>query len=250
MADATSLRIELLGERVGSYFTGEIWQTGISCVEGSAGGVFPGAIKQSLPSFSVRSVGDTSDDATWSIYWAWEGLDKVTKQNQVGLANAALSFFNGLKALVPAGSQMTGVRINAVQATGKVYNGANYFYLKTPVNGGSTASSQLPPQLAVVLSLRTGARGPGGRGRMYLPLTGGTLSNGRITSANQTTITATGKAFLEAIHAIGPLPSVVNQKKQTYSAIDRVEVGDLMDVQRRRRNNFVEDYVTAGLSYA
>lgn len=251
MSDATSLRIELLGERTGSYFSGEIWQTGISCVEGSAGGVFPGAIKQMLPSFTVRSVGDTSDDATWSIYWAWEGVDKVTKQNQVGLANAALSFFNGFKSLVPAGSNLTGVRINAIQPNGKVFNGANYFYLKTPVGGSSTASSQLPPQLAVVMSLRTGARGPGGRGRMYLPITGGgLLSNGKITSVNQTTLSAAGKAFLEAIHAIGPLPAVVNQRVQRYSSIDRVEIGDMMDVQRKRRNKFDESYVTAALSYA
>lgn len=85
---------------------------------------------------------------------------------------------------------------------------------------------------------------------MYLPLTGGSLQNGKITSVNQSTITASGKAFLEAIHAIGPLPAVVNQAAQRYSSIDRVEVGDLMDVQRKRRNKFDETYVTASLSYA
>lgn len=251
MAVVSNVRIDLLGERVGT-FADEIWQTGISVVASDAGGEFPGAIKQPLPTFDARAIGDTEDDATWNIYYAWEGTGGVFgKAQQKSLAAAALAFFNGFRSSVPAGSQLYGVRITANTPAQKVFAGSNYFYLETPVAGSSTASSQLPPQLCVAMSLRTGARGPGGRGRMYLPLTGGNvISSGSVTSANATAYAAGGKAFLEALHAAGVMPAIVNSGKQQYSAINRVSIGSLMDVQRRRRNNFVETYTTANLSYA
>lgn len=84
---------------------------------------------------------------------------------------------------------------------------------------------------------------------MYLPLTAISLSTGRIQTTQQTTLSAAGKALLEAVHTYGPVPAIVNARKLEYSAIDRVAIGDLMDVQRRRREQVPELYVEADLSY-
>ena len=249
MATGRHVRVDILGDRSGTVWEGETWQTGISLVEGDAGGVFPNAVREDLPSFNAVPDSEVTDDTTWDIYWAWRGTDKMTRTTQLGIANAALAFWNGIKSNAPSDSKMIGVRINAVQADGKVVNGGNYFYLKTEVAGGGNAGTQLPAQLAVVMSLRTGARGAGGRGRMYLPLTSITLSTGRIHSTQQTPLTAAGKAFLEALNTYGPVPAVVNARKLQYSAIDRVAVGDLMDVQRRRREQIRENYLEGDLSY-
>lgn len=249
MAIGRHIRVDILGDRSGTVWEGETWQTGISLVEGDTGGVFPNAVREDLPSFNAISDSEVEDDTTWDIYWAWRGTDKMTRTTQLGIANAALAFWNGIRANAPSDSRMMGVRINAVQADGKVVNGGNYFYLKSQVAGGGNAVSQHPAQLAVVMSLRTGARGAGGRGRMYLPLTAITLSTGRIGTTQQNTITAAGKAFLEALHTYGPVPAIVNARKLQYSAIDRVAVGDLMDVQRRRRESVPEVYVEGDLSY-
>lgn len=249
MATARHIRVDILGDRTGTVWEGETWQTGISLVEGDAGGVFPNAVRQGLPSFEAVADSEVTDDTTWDMYWAWRGTDKMTRNTQLGIANEALAFWNAIRTNAPSDSKMIGVRINAVQADGRVVNGGNYLYLKTPVAGGGNAVSQLPAQLAVVMSLRTGARGAGGRGRMYLPLTAISLSTGRIQTTQQTTLSAAGKALLEAMHTYGPVPAIVNARKLEYSAIDRVAIGDLMDVQRRRREQVPELYVEADLSY-
>lgn len=249
MATGRWVRLELLGERTGVW-AGEIWQTGISMVDGSAGGVFPGAIREGLPSFTVNSDGLTEDTGPWDVYWAWKGADKFTKVDQLDLADAALAFWQGLRGRASTDSRLTGVRISAYDANRKVLFGSNYFYLDSPVSGSGGATTQLPPQLAIVMTTRTGARGAGGRGRMYLPQNTAATSNGHLAVTVPETIAAGGKAFLEAIHAIGPVPAVVNASKLTYSSINGVSVGNLFDVQRRRRNAFDETYADASLSYA
>jgi hypothetical protein len=50
------------------------------------------------------------------------------------------------------------------------------------------------------------------------------------------------QTFLKALKNAGGQPSVVNRAKLQYSSIDRVAVGNYMDVQRKRRNNIDEDY--------
>lgn len=254
MATATALRIELLGERTGVRWAGEIWQTGLSCVASDQGGDFPGAIAQPLPSFDVRAIGEQRDGATWSVYYAWEGTGILGKTMQGDIVDDTIAFWNGLRALVPSDSRLYGVRLSAIQpgpnGKPKIFAGGNYFYLNNPIAGGGTDTTQLPPQLAVVMSLRSGRRGPGGRGRMYLPLNSLTLTRGTLGTTNRNTIAATGKAYLEALYQEGVLPAVVNQEKQTYSSINYVSVGDEIDTQRRRRNAVPEEYTDASLSYA
>lgn len=247
MATGRSIRVTLLGERTNPKFEGEVWQTGISFVDGSAGGVFPGAIRQALPDFDVTVVGDAEASATWNIDWAWHGSDKLTKAVQRGIADDALGFFNAFKAKVPTDSRLIGVKIQAFDVFGKTIGGSNWFTLKTPAPGSGTAGTQTPPQIAVVASLRTGARGPGGRGRMYLPANACQPTSGTMGSADRTTLVNAVSDFAEGVRARGPLAAVVNTNRQQYSAVTTVTVGDLFDTQRRRRNNADEVYTTRAL---
>lgn len=250
MAIARRFRLELIGDRdpVGQDL--EIWQCGITLIDSDSGGVFPRGIKESLPTVNVVTTGENENDGVFDWYWAWEGTQKMTRAVQKELALAARNFWNSIKANASTDHALTAIRINAVQADGKVVNGANMAYLQTPIAGQATGSSQLPPQIAVVMSLRTGARGAGGRGRMYLPLTGSGLNDrGRIGSVPATTLVASGKAFLEALHVAGPLPVVANEKANTYSAITGVQIGNIFDTQRRRRNSLTEVYTAGDLSY-
>ena len=243
MVDARWARMIIEGDMVSGPFAGEIWQTGLSFVTGDAGGIFPGGIKEPLPTFSVNTMGEHTSDATWEKDWAWEGSTKMTKACQTSLADLALTFWNAIKGSAPTQSRMLGVRINAHQADGKVVNGANVFSLKTPALG--TASSPMPNQLAIVASLRTGARGPGGRGRMFLPLNGTMAAGGVIAAATKTAINSGLLALIANAYDLAagnPLASIVNAKGLTYSSIASVGVGDLFDTQRRRRNAIQENY--------
>lgn len=184
MATATSLRIDLLGDRIGTSWAGEIWQSGISCVASDEGGDFPGAIRQPLPSYEVRAIGETGNGPNWNVYYAWEGTGILGKAMQADIVNEVIAFHSALRPLMPSDMRLTGVRLSAVyrKANGKpgVFAGGNYFYLDSPVAGSGTDTTQLPAQCAVVMSLRTGARGSGGRGRMYLPLLNVSTTRGRI----------------------------------------------------------------------
>lgn len=250
MVDARWARMILEGRMDSGPFKGEIWQTGLSFVAGDAGGIFPGGIKETLPTFSVNTKGEHTSNATWEMDWAWEGSTKLTKSCQTALADLALTFWNAVKGNAPTGSKFATVRINAHQADGKVINGANVFTLKAPVAGGAT--SPLPNQLAIVASLRTGARGPGGRGRMFLPLNGVMDAGGVIGSTTKTTVNSALSALITNAYDLSdgnPLASVVNAKALTYSSIASIAVGDMFDTQRRRRNAIQETYTTVQITH-
>lgn len=244
MVDARYARLVLVGDRPSGSFQGEIWQTGISMVDQAQGGVTPGAVKQVLPTFPVSVVGSSGSDSTWNWDLAWEGTDKFTPANVLSLVNHAATLWGAIKGLVPTDSRMTQVRVSVFGADHKVINGANVYTLKTPVAGTAVASSQIPAQLTITASLRTGARGAAGRGRMFLPLNGASPSSGLIASANRDTTGNAVKAFVQNIRAVGPLASVVNRAGNTYSDIDDVQVGNFYDVQRRRENAKDETYTS------
>lgn len=249
MALATAARVILGGSWNGGPFEGEIFQTGISMVEGDAGGVFPGGIKATLPTFDVRAVGDASDTTTWRVDWAWEGVSKLTKADQEAIAGHALSFWNVLKGYTGGTMQLDWIKLNALLPDGKVFQGANVFDLKTPVVGTKSSTFYTPAQIAVVASLRTGARGPGGRGRMYLPNNAMATSMGQVDDTARTAVLTGLKQFIENIYAEGPVPAVVNAGPQTYSSITSVAMGNYLDVQRKRRNAIDETYTTLTITH-
>lgn len=249
MATARSVRMILIGDRTNTNFPDEIWQTGVSAVQSDAGGDLPGEIYTVLPSFTADVIGEASSNATWDMEWAWKGSSVFEQADQILLADACLAFWNAIRANSPTDMRMTGVRISAIDGTGKVINGANRFTLKTPVTGTGGVSAQLPPQNTIVLSLRTGRRGPGGRGRMFLPLTTISTTNGVVGSTARAAVANAGAAFMDAIWDVGVVPAVVNQAALRYSSVTLVDVGSIVDTQRRRRNQAAEVRTAATPTY-
>lgn len=244
MADGRWVRIVLLGDHPSGSFSGEIWQTGISCVDGDAGGVMPGGVKEALPTFEALTQGSSGSDATWNWDLAWHGSTKFTDTTLLALANHAVSLFNSIKTYVPTDSRMTGVRISAFGTDKHVINGANVYTLKSPVAGSGNAGSQMPAQICVTASLRTGARGAAGRGRMFLPLHTASNTNGIISSAAKAAVGGAVQSWVQNIRAVGPLAAVVNPTPLTYSSVDDVQVGNYFDTQRRRENAIAESYTS------
>jgi hypothetical protein len=119
------------------------------------------------------------------------------------------------------------------------------------VAGGQ--SRNFPQILSVALSWKTNAvtRGPGANGRIYPPNGLGSSSSMRISAGNQATYVAAGIALLTALTKIDapPLivPCIASTKGQSY-AITKVRVGDVLDVQRRRKNQLAETYVSGAFT--
>lgn len=119
-----------------------------------------------------------------------------------------------------------------------------------PVGGGS--SSALPLQNSVVASHRTSQIGRRGRGRMFFPTASTSIisstsgSRGKISSAQCTAAVAMQKALLESVQLDGTssgfwvCPAVIGSPWTDYALITQVQVGDVVDTQRRRRDSITE----------
>lgn len=251
MAVGRFARVVLIGDRTGTW-AGETWQTGISVVAADAGGNFRPAIRQPLPQFAVSEVGETQSTTNYQIDWAWYGQSAdgsdFTKTKQIALADAALIFWSTTVAPLNTNAvRLREIRIAAHQyVNGKwsYINGANIFRLNNANLGTASNTATMPPQIALAMSTRTGARGGSGRGRMYLPCNGSAQggTDGRPLSTILTNVGSGGKTFVQALLAQVDDVAVVSQGSQTYSSITALAVGNAFDVQRRRAEQTAETY--------
>lgn len=128
-----------------------------------------------------------------------------------------------------------------------------------PIGGSSAAI--LPLQNAVVCSHRTAQIGRRGRGRMFTPgpATTAMTINGRLDTGVRTTYLNKQKALLEDsayINVVPPAelqiaiqPIITGGSFTDYAIINQVQVGDVIDTQRRRRNREIEDRASISVSY-
>ena len=113
---------------------------------------------------------------------------------------------------------------------------------------GTSTGNILPPQNAVVCSLRTNRLGPRGRGRCYFPAPGVGQVSVDGTYTQSAALATAFSAFL--IDLADPAPGqdqrtdpiVTGKPYKTYARVVRVEVGDRIDTQRRRRRSLRETY--------
>jgi hypothetical protein len=115
---------------------------------------------------------------------------------------------------------------------------------------GSTAI-RLPLQSAVVISIRTNTPGASGRGRLYWPATGQQLGTDAKTSTPSAASMATdAKTYLMGIRSalaaafptIGFDLAVRSKATHTTPHAVRLQVGNVIDTQRRRRDALIESY--------
>lgn len=118
-----------------------------------------------------------------------------------------------------------------------------------PVQGG-----QMPFQTSCVISLRSNVPGGSGRGRLYWPALGAQVSGTTLRLNNPTTsaVATAAATYFDGIatalkNAFHPVPSLIDVDLAVYSPtlqskqrIVRLEVGDILDTQNRRRDRLVE----------
>lgn len=123
---------------------------------------------------------------------------------------------------------------------------------------GNVAGSTTPdktPQDAVVFSLRTGTPGARGRGRMYWPALSATLTSSyKLSSPTAAQVAADAKTLLDGIKtplnaAYAATADVRTVRLSVRSVTDhvcrdvvKIQVGDVLDTQRRRRDALNEAY--------
>lgn len=154
------------------------------------------------------------------------------------------------------------VKVNNITAgeVGKGNPGGKYadksttnVHTYTPVTGASAAT--VPGFVTAAVSLTTDKqRGPGHRGRIYLPLAIVSVGTGRLTTQNQTQCIKTVKALLDVLNNAQdqasngtdlPVdPVIASRVNGTLNPIRGIACGDVYDVQRRRKEQLVENYTS------
>lgn len=159
-----------------------------------------------------------------------------------------------LRSLISGGAQIIGWRVETRQEDEKISAVAENAY-STPIAG--TGGSTKTPQDCIVISLRTTTPGARGRGRVYWPAIGASLDASfklsapaapAIADAAKTLFKLIGdqlNAELAANSIVATVELAVrSQTLHECNPVVRLQVGNVLDTQRRRRDALVEAYST------
>jgi len=195
-----------------------------------------------LPSGEVWSI-----NPIFSLGGDFGGVD-VTQAQLITIATAinAASVPTTLRAAMSSSTTITGVRLEARTNEGLLEAQFEAQRGSAVLGSGGSAHSF---QTAIVTSLRTAQPGARGRGRLFLPATGIGLTAAtlRVASADVTSVLGGVKAYLAsletAIETVFPtgVSLVVWSRANAQSyGVTSIQMGDILDVQRRRRDQTIE----------
>lgn len=172
------------------------------------------------------------------------------------VASGCEQWFSAAATGIAVNCTLTQVKLAPIAATGKYLGDAALETMST--NGGVNNDGPFPSEVSYAISLRTAVRGPKGRGRFYvpgptLPVTGGwRIDPTAVQSAaneaeaqffNVATAGSVAKAFTTGSpDPDDPYNLVVASKVAGNVLVTTVEVGDVYDTIRRRRNKLRENY--------
>lgn len=190
----------------------------------------------------------SGEEADWS-YWI-SANTTPSGQNFVNAVCSALAADATWKALFPAAVTFGSPKISLVdQATGEI--------ISTSISGASYAAtgigSALPPQCSTVVTLRTPFASRSDTGRFYLPGPNSTNTTavGRLLPAAASSIAARLVAAFEAGNAaaLGVTLIVYSRTHRSTTEVNAIDVGDVVDTQRRRRDKLVENRVVDPITW-
>ena len=108
-------------------------------------------------------------------------------------------------------------------------------------HAGTSVDTELPPQCSVAVSTRTALPTRSGRGRFFLPpFAVSTVATGRLASAVRGVVAAAAQGMLDHFFANAFEPVIYHRQTNSTTVIERIDVGDVFDSQRRRRNQLLE----------
>lgn len=178
---------------------------------------------------------------------------------QAAVAIAARTLGTDIKQVVSTAVRSTDVRVEIRSDANALLAAAEAPWTQLDSSGlGATK----PAQTALVFSLRSTTPGSRHRGRIYWPALAAAISTStlRLNPADAKKFATQMVAYLDGIETdlkekLTPSPSLIDWRLGVYSPtlnsltdITRIEVGDILDVQRRRRDSLPELYASAPYS--
>lgn len=164
------------------------------------------------------------------------------------LATRAATFWENMKSIYAPATEFIGGRVQLIGENGLVAETQEW--IDTPSPGTASAPS-LPTEVAITISLRSALVSKRGRGRSYMPCTANNqlTAAGRFFHPNRDTMAAEFAAYGAPI-TVGLAefnPCVASYTAQQLNQVVQIRVGDVFDVQRRRRDELAESYAIEDL---
>jgi len=185
----------------------------------------------------------TTPDGTWSFgLWTTNtGDDAAAALTKFQTAVAAM-WAGDMDAYISDQVSYTGQKVVTVDpSSGKQIARADGVVSDAGVDAGET----LPPQISLAVTLRTALATRAGRGRFYLPpFAVAQMDAGRLPSATQTDVLDQVKQMFDSLIGNGHTPVIYHRTAASTTPITTLAVGDVYDTQRRRRDSYVEAYVS------
>jgi hypothetical protein len=147
----------------------------------------------------------------------------------------------------PSASNLSSVKVSEInEASGDVVNVA-----EAPVTGITyNVGGSLPPQTAVCVTLRpvSGTR----TGRFYLPPTpiGESTNSGKMATTFRDALATKLQTFFQTSLGAASAPArvgIYSRKFHSFVGAEALDIGDVFDSQRRRRNKILESRIRKGL---
>lgn len=202
---------------------------------------------------SIQGAGPSGE--VWSINPVYDPSGELeTGVDQAKLDAAALAIANrtvptSLLTALGTSHSVQSARVEVRADANDALLGISIQGRTTPVSGSGAV--RLTMQSALVVSLRTDTPGGSGRGRLYWPAIGVTLANtGRVQTPAMTTFLGDFKNYLAGIDtdlstAFAPIGfdlAIRSRLTHTTPHVVRLQAGDVVDTQRRRRDALAEAY--------
>lgn len=143
---------------------------------------------------------------------------------------------------------LEGIKLNRIAPTGLYKDEVSKTYIYPAVNFG-TGATNVPPQLAGVITLRTAiSRGRGSKGRIYMPpsqFTSPVGADGRLSAADALKLATGGKTLIDLINArytgIGRVGVASKVGTGRFEHVTKVSAGRVVDTMRSRRSKLIEE---------
>ena len=202
-----------------------------------------------MPLYQHRFIGNLASGDTFSFSW-WSETSLTIDSSHGNAITWAETLWNGQDTL-PGYATLCSADVSIQRiTTGEIspLTGQQQTLRESNVNiPGTSESSALPADVAIVVSLRSPVANRTGRGRFYLPqpTTNALTAVGRLDETAQDTIVDALLAAWTQANAAGENPVIYSRTQRATREITSFNVGDLFDTQRRRENALTENRVSA-----
>lgn len=203
----------------------------------------------------VSILGASPGGETWSVNPVFDptlefpgGVDQSALDAACD-AIAALTPGTNSLAFMSSSLSITGARLEVRDDGNDALIGISTQVRTSALSGSGTALRGA--QNALVISLRTNTPGASGRGRIYWPAVGVAVgSDLRFSPSFASSLLADQKVYLNAMRGalatafptIGFDLAVRSKTTHTTPHVNKLQVGNVPDTQRRRRDSVIEDY--------